>query len=861
MSWRVAFRLGRREVARRPGRSALVALLVAVPVCGMTVAAVLLHTDTLSAEEVFRRDNGEVDAVVDTLPVDGDTLPEGTELPEGSDVRAVHGAWNINLEGPDATRRDVFVSDRPLEGRFAGGHKLVEGKAPTSAGEVALTRQASQKAGAGLGDEVTLVREHDPDEGLASGQPLSVVGLIEDPSCLDCEAAVVRPDEAVAGIQPDSSHVVVLPEDVDAEELLPLVEATEAFVSFRPDFIRDVTSEGPFPPELSMYAQAGYSNDRSANVKWALVMGAVTLTAAGIVISAAFAVGARRQLTTMGLLSATGASPKLLRRTMALQGTVSGALGVALGWLLTALVLVLGHRQLETWMNQRLQSWDIRAADLAAIAVLGVLAATIAALMPARTAVRVPTLAALAGRSPLRPVPRWLTVSGLLTIAGGLGLVAVASLGAQTHRYRTEFTYVIILGGVLQLLGACAVTPAIAGVLEPVAGRLRGSGRLAARSLSRHRTRTGAVITAVAAVAALAVFSGGLVRGADEREAAPYPYDIAFAYTYQSTDDESVYGREDPLGTTLPPAALLATIDEHVPGSETLTVRQAVQDASDSAEGEWRVGNWLAGDPVIADEAVLDALDAPASLRRLLERDGLVDVNAGDWRYADANDWSDGDPLTVTAPDGTEQAAAASETSLLPYELSHLLITPELADDLGLVAKDTARIIHAPENLTESQADALWGEFDSQSQGESRHVVDYELQPPVSPLQVEALLAGLAFLAALFVIATSLALAAAESRDEREVLTVVGTRPRDLARSAGAKAAILAGLGAAVAVPLGLAPLAVTSWTWDVPFRPPWPSLVLLVLVAPVVAALAATTASAIAQRSRPVRVSTATFE
>ena len=61
----------------------------------------------------------------------------------------------------------------------------------------------------------------------------------------------------------------------------------------------------------------------------------------------------------------------------------------------------------------------------------------------------------------------------------------------------------------------------------------------------------------------------------------------------------------------------------------------------------------------------------------------------------------------------------------------------------------------------------------------------------------------------LFVVGVSLALAAAESKDERDILTIAGAPPGLLARSAGARAWLLAVLGAAMAVPVGFLPVIV----------------------------------------------------
>src|SRR3954468_14486563 len=61
--WRFAARLARREVRRRPGRTFLVMLLVAVPVFGMTVITVLVRTDNDSAAEIWAREFGHADLV------------------------------------------------------------------------------------------------------------------------------------------------------------------------------------------------------------------------------------------------------------------------------------------------------------------------------------------------------------------------------------------------------------------------------------------------------------------------------------------------------------------------------------------------------------------------------------------------------------------------------------------------------------------------------------------------------------------------------------------------------------------------------------------------------------------------------
>src|SRR5690606_26189988 len=103
-----------------------------------------------------------------------------------------------------------------------------------------------------------------------------------------------------------------------------------------------------------------------------------------------------------------------------------------------------------------------------------------------------------------------------------------------------------------------------------------------------------------------------------------------------------------------------------------------------------------------------------------------------------------------------------------------------------------------------------------------------------SPFQLELALTGLALVFCLFVVGTSLALAAAESKDERDVLTVAGAPPRTLARMAGARAWLLAGLGGLLAVPVGFLPVVVFTRTitdeWSQPYPLIFPARTVLVL-------------------------------
>ena len=132
------------------------------------------------------------------------------------------------------------------------------------------------------------------------------------------------------------------------------------------------------------------------------MIGALVLTVVGIVISAAFAVGARRQLVTIGQLSASGASPTTVRTALVLQGTVTGLVGAVAGLGLAAVLLGLGAP--PAWssaLDQRIDALRRSGGrELVAVISIGVVAATVAALIPARYGRRVPH-----ARRPGRPPP------------------------------------------------------------------------------------------------------------------------------------------------------------------------------------------------------------------------------------------------------------------------------------------------------------------------------------------------------------------------------------------------------------------------------------------------------------------------
>jgi len=882
--WRLAVRLARRDVLRRPGRTALVTLLVALPVAAMVMAVTLIRTDHVTPADEWARHNGTADARAFSS--------SEPELPEGA-VAAPLYRTSVGLRTEGGPRTWVLLTSLDgLEDFAPLGPVLVSGRAPRSDGEVTLSRGALRALDAEVGDTVALV---------PTGATLTIVGEAEQPDCLSCDVghATVETMEALlpgpdTALTPDRWLIDLPPMTVD--EQVALAEASDGSI-----LTRDLHLAGWQGPLVA--------DPNDDGVRWAYVLGAVALTVVGIVIAATFAVGARRQLVALGQLSASGASPSTLRAALVLQGTVTGVVAALAGLALGAVALVVLRGVIEEHLlDHRIDAYTYRGVEVAGAAVVGVVAATIAALIPARTAAKVPTLAALAGRRPLPPVPRRLVAAGAAAVAGGLALLGLATVGSRSGESGQLWAFVAVVGGVAELLGACAIAPALVARLEPLAAHLRGAWRMAARGLARHRTRTGAVVGAVCAAASLAIAAAALLQGFEAREPEdlePSPRTVV-ATVHETLERPGRDGTETIYDDRALPldGALLARFEAALPDATVTTLRAArppltadgsrpwfeipplAQLASGGGPTQRASASTSAPHLLVASSEVVDALELTDDQRAALEETGAaVLVPAGDGRELVIRTRSE-EPSTS---ERTIPAVALAVDHHLGWRAGDALVTDETAVAHGLEVEPAATLFVRGEPITQRQRDAVLDlgadpdalpvllpdlpdaseELPPEGRVESRSLVVDLHQPGSgpSPSQLELALTALALVFSLFVVGTSLALAAAESKDERDVLTVAGASPGLLARMAGARAWLLAALGGLLAVPVGFLPVVVfTNAISDdlstaYPLVFPTRTVLLLVVAVPTIVALAAQAASAVAQRLRPIRVSTAVFE
>ena len=860
--WRFALRLARREVRRRPGRTLLVMLLIAVPVCGMTVVTVLVRTNTDSVTEGFARQFGAADLVDDTASIaragtGGAGASTQAAFPAGTRTVSFYESDVQGLVGVDGTARLSQVVDLDLSDPIAHGTVLLRsGRFPSRAGEALLSPKLARAFGVNVGDTLRLA------------QP--------------------KWTETIVGIGVRSSNWSDGFLDVRGNELTAVAAAVGSPITGSLPVGRLTLVDLPgHPSDAELLSYPGYISPASFSlgtadraVNWVLVGGIVGLAIIGIVISGAFAVGARRQLVTLGQLSANGADERLLRRTLSLQGLVTGAIGSAVGFTAGVAVLLLLRGQFETWIHHDPGPYLWSARDAVAILLTGAVTATVAAFVPARSAARVPVLTALAGRRPLGTLPKRLVPIGAALFAGGvfvLVLVATASGG----RGGDGLALSAVFGGLLVLAGACCASSVVVALLGNVARSARGSARVAIRSVVRSRARSAAVVMALAAINAgaiavgtaldshtfsksqnvqfmpddtLIVTNGGPVRGI--ASSAPVR-GIASSAPVRGIAGVGQYRPVSP--------SVLATLHKILPDAQW-NVRRGVVGGGNSEGLPLNADAVLTPSIVtVADPAVLQMLGLSARDSAALERLGVITVRADPDRQGKR-------PLTAQVAIGNASAhvvtaAVAQDSVRGTGEGGGVFMTEAEAGALKVPIVETGEIVHNPKPFDESQRASIdafsQSMFLNGAVASSTNILWSGTGNRVlSVAAVRQIVLGIVVLIALLVLAMSLALSAAETRDERDVLVSLGARPATMRSVSAWKAGMLAVSGALVAIPTGFIPVAVVYLAVAKPGEGahiafPWLTVLELVIAAPILAGLVAYAGSTIAQAVRPTRMST----
>jgi putative ABC transport system permease protein len=848
---------------RRPVRTALAIVLIAVPVAAMVCADVAYRSSRLAPDRALTFGAADAVAVVSS-DLNAQRTAIEVQFPKGSTW-----TWSPYLYAPlrSAAAPDSLVDANVVlrdmaDPLTAGMVRGLHGRLPAHSDEAVLSPELARAFGVGVGDSLTLVRP---------AQTFAVVGIGEMRAPWNASAVLLAPGFDLTAIQPEAITYEVLlggpgddaPVDSPTASGVPSVPGDASSGGVVP-FVRvpvTVHVAGPTAGDsydsMVTFEVPSVRSADPAELLLGWLFAALLMGVLGIVVSAAFAVSGRRQLVTVGQLSASGADPGLLRRFLALQGTWTGLVGALLGVAGASAMVggwVIGSdSSVGRWFRNdgRLA---IHPGDWTVIAVTALAVATIAALVPTRALVNMSVLSALGGRRPIAPIRRRQLPVGATLVTGGLAVLFLSVAAARGNQDSSGNLVIpaifASLAGLSVLAGVCCLCPLAIDAVAHVGARRRGVALLATRSLGRHRARAAALLASIVAVGAVAT----AVAAAGEHEIRNQ--ERAFSRSTPAADIVELRGvrNSDQGGELVDPTqidpAIQATIEGLV-GNVAWTEAAAINP------------NLQSDDVLVASDDLLAAMGlTPAQRIDVLAHDAFI-----------LSPESNGDP-TVSGSVWARPDLGLDRVDELALPNLHfgyftVMVTPEKAAQLGLVSAAPVLFGRADHRISPAEAERLyaaqgWSPESYVFVGLQRSDSSIEMRINSGPdVQAWALwvrlgtLGGSLLLTAL-IIALGMALWAAEGRDERDTLVAIGAGPSTLAAIVALKAWILACVGAVVAVPLGFGTLWLAMHAAHRPTTFPWMFVGAFVVLLPIVIGVATWLGSAFGQRMRPVHASTA---
>ena len=695
-SWRVALRLGRRDVVRHKGRSALVVIMVALPVALLVAGNLLFSTQDINAVEKLTYSLGTAQArltheegKVTPTPVEdyafygGEPKP-ATPIPGwGSDV-AVQAKALEQLTGakvvPIATtsletrigKRLTFLTALGIDAAahpslVSGMARLESGRWAATSSEVVVTRAG---IGVGLPESGSFDVTVTDTEGKRTTKTLTIVGIGEgyltDYSVRPAEV-VMLPDfsQAMVSYGPTGSATFLL------DRTAPV--GWDEVVKWA-DYGLRVTSRAVVlnPPDLATLDLPPGVADRAYERSFGqLLVAAISsialLLETTLLVGPAFAVSAARSRRTLALAASNGATAGQLRRTVLGQAVVLGVLsalvGATVGFGAGVAAIAWSRRYSPQTMFGPL---DVPVGPIALVVGCAVLAALIAALVPARGLARLDIVGVMRGQSVSPPARFRMPVAGL--VMAGLGAVGVFWATAQTpawdDRLMTALVPIVaMLSAVLLVVGTLLLVPMILVGVGQLARSAPVALRMALRDAARQRGRATSTVAAI--LAGMAVLAAVLVtmesvavfQGKNYVPQRPEGQGLVNPYTEMNPTVVT-----SPAQTTDPTAASVAKILAIVPKVDPALVTTPVRvvDVMNVLEAK---GGPPEGDFLVALRQGCTPLEVftagPFAPDGTLNPKHCASINGSDWLGADRSSIVVGEPEELAARYGLDAAATA----------------------------------------------------------------------------------------------------------------------------------------------------------------------------------------------------------
>jgi len=844
-SWRVALRAGRRDAFRSKGRSLLIAIMVGTPVLLTVMLTTLVATNDVDQREGLADSMGAAAASATFLGVGGvSQLPDGSshgvfgkplDLAPAGQVAALERATHAKIVAVDRTtgtsivigargyRADVTALD-PSASVTRGMYTVQRGRVPRAAGEVMVTKALADH-GATIGKTVEI----------GDGKASQVVGIGRLSSVIrggNPSGALVMPGSTPAG--GETSYLIDRSAPVTWRDVRTLNAAGFLVVS------RHVLDHPPARSELGPAKQFGDSADDGTRSVMAVIVTAIVLEVI-LLAGPAFAVGVRRQRRDLALLAATGATPEQIRRVVLGQALVLGALSCVVGAVIGLALSVVTVWLLPSMIpSVAFGPFEVRWLYVAAAVVLGSIAALAAAFVPAHQAAAQQVAAVLAGRrGTVRSSRGWPALGVVLIVAG---LTMCFTLGIQPGGETAVAASIIAI-----VLGTVLLTPLLIGAVARVGAVLPLPLRLAIRDTARQRARSAPAIAAImASVAGITTIAIGSASDF-EQSRQQYVYESAPGRMVVTVDPERADQMLD-VASSASGGLAFTTI-----GTAGI---QAMDDSGVGVTVEPPAGYSGPSELMVADAATLRAwgvrLDEQSV--RALERGQMIVSHRGIAKGGEAT-------LDVSQGEKTRRVRVPAVVGDLGT--GHVPQGLEPTIGLGVISPAAMREHHLPWQTVRAIS-AKGAPVPSKAVEDTVNAALSGLSVDFGSARVERgfqekytlpflALLGLGALAVLIGTMTATGLALSDARPDFSTLAAVGAAPRTRRLVAGAQAIVLASLGTVLGIAVGFAPGIAVTWpltsasyvlgaeSIGAPtIRVPWLLLGAMVVVVPVLAALAA---------------------
>lgn len=879
-------RLAVRSMRSAPGRSALIAALIALPVAGAVMGGLVQASEHATPGELVTTELGlaqarlEVRSTPDSSaiqdPVTGFLAQDGTgttsttyrspasALPAGTRIVPIYDAA-VTARTATGVGSIQAVVGQAWDPAFTGRWTVTGGARPSGTGQVMLTRAALHRLGARIGSMLHLLQP--------APSSVTVTGVIDD-RANSAGVAEIFGTTATLGTTPaglqDTSYY--LPDHTmswaDVQRLDRLGIMT---------FSRNVVLDPPPTPDLVSRNEGGAS---SAALLAAIIAIGVAFVLFEVVLlaGAAFAVTARQQQRWLAIVASVGGDRRALIRIVtgagAAIGLVGGIVGAGLGLAAgSVLMAVTGNGSATLYYG-----WHFPTLALALAVTIAVLAGWLSALLPARATARTDVLAALRGARKPAPGRRRAPILGLGVLVAGAAVTLwggglLAAGGGTTELDPTGRGFAVgllIAGPVLMQLGALlAVRLVLAGVARTAAPLGIGL-RLASRDLARNRARSVPAVAAIMATVFIGIFVMCLTGASAQLSARQYQWAAQIGQVPAQLRYYAA-GQQDTANRVTDPTAAIAAA-RSVLGPGDIRVIDGVPDVTTTFTKQELRANTLA--PVLAttctncdarspyvgstdgagshlfigsaaDIAAVIGQPLSAAARSTLASGGAVVTHSSYLAHASITiNWFTPKQLANGAAfDNTSHPAKVDHLPAVADYPAHELpyaafVSAATAKRLGLPSTPTTLLATPRTVPTQAQLDTLAQRLGTLQNNPSGLNVAVE-RGPQDPTQQVGWIAALA--CSIIVIAAAAAavgLARIDNRPDSDTLSAIGAPPGVQRRSAFWLAMIVGGTGAIIGGSIALIPaVALTLPGSPLPFAPPWPPILALVIGVPLLIA------------------------